>query len=183
MWLWNFFSCSISISLSEAIPNIVILDLTFKVTFECPCKYVQRYTSFSFCFYPFMYQLSKSIHYQRIENFKMSYGREKMQQNAHGMYVRSLNSGLTTTIYFYHIRRTFHSLTGACYSGYARTALSKSYKIQATLSSILHSLPPLLSSPLSSPPSSLPLALLTAMAFFITTVHVVECYDMLTMTR
>ena len=139
LWYFNFFEWSNSerwYSWFKVLSHIC----------ECPCKYAQRCTSFSFYFYPYMYQLSKSIHYHWIEIFKMSYGKEKMQQNAHGMYLRSLNSGLTTTIYFYHIRRTFHSLTGTCYSGSARTALLKSYKIQATLLSILHSLPlPLLS--------------------------------------
>lgn len=85
-------------------------------------------------------------------SFKMNDGGLKRQQTAHGMYLRSPNSGLATTIYFYHIRQTFHSPTGTRYSGYARTALSKSYKIQATLSSIPHSLPPFLSSPPSSTP-------------------------------
>ncbi|KIJ92264.1 hypothetical protein K443DRAFT_440442 [Laccaria amethystina LaAM-08-1] len=85
-------------------------------------------------------------------------GEEKIQKIMSGMYLRSPHSGLATATHFYPIRQTFHSLPGTYNSGYARTALSKLYKSRATLSSIPHSLPSLLSSPLLSHPlhSSLP---------------------------
>jgi hypothetical protein len=85
---------------------------------------------------------------------------ERIQQFARDMYLRSPNSGIATAIHFNPIRRTFHSLTNMFYSGYARTALSNLYKSWATLSSIPHSLPPLLSSLLhfSLPRPSLPIS-------------------------